>query len=90
MPSLAEVARAIYGAWRLMLFDADGMTFFDLSTGGFWRSFFAAVVVAPLYAVLVVIDLGAREEVFGPKADIEPPSKSITKQIGSRSSLNQG
>ena len=64
MPSLAEVARAIYGAWRLMLFDADGMTFFDLSTGGFWRSFFAAVVVAPLYAVLVVIDLGAREEVF--------------------------
>ena len=61
MPSLAEVARAIYGAWRLMLFDADGMTFFDLSTDGFWRSFFAAVVVAPAYVLFVAVGLASAE-----------------------------
>ena len=57
MPSLAEVARAIYGAWRLMLFDAGGMRHFDLSIDGFWRSFFAAVVVAPAYVLFVMVGL---------------------------------
>ena len=61
MPSPAEVARAIYGAWRLMLFDADGMAFFDTSIDGFWRSFFAAVVVAPAYVLFVAIDLASPE-----------------------------
>ncbi len=67
MPSPAEVARAIYGAWRLMLFDADGMAFFDTSIDGFWRSFFAAVVVAPPYVLFVVIGLTSAEtEVVDP------------------------
>ncbi len=61
MPSLAEVGRAIYGAWRLMLFDADGMAFFDTSIDGFWRSFFAAVVVAPAYVLFVVVNLATAE-----------------------------
>ena len=61
MPKLAEVARAIYGAWRLMLFDAGGMAFFDTSIDGFWRSFFAAVVVAPAYVLFVVIGLSTAE-----------------------------
>ena len=57
MPKLAEVGRAIYGAWRLMLFDAGGMAYLDTSIDGFWRSFFAAVVVAPAYVVFVVTGL---------------------------------
>jgi hypothetical protein len=61
MPSLAEVARAIYGAWRLMLFDPGGMAHFDFSISGYWRSFFAAVVVAPAYVLFVVVGLSAAE-----------------------------
>ncbi len=61
MPSLAEVGRGIYGAWRLMLFDAGGMAYFDTSIDGFWRSFFAAIIVAPAYVVFVAIDLASPE-----------------------------
>ncbi len=53
MPILRDVVAAMYGAWRLMRFDAGGMAWFDLSIPGFWRSFFAAVVAAPFFAVLV-------------------------------------
>ena len=67
MPSVAEVSRAIYGAWRLMLFDASGMAFFDTSIDGFRRSFFAAVVVAPAYVLFVVVGLASAEtEVVDP------------------------
>lgn len=52
MPGLAEIARALYGAYRLARFDPRGLQFFDASLDGFWKSFFAAVLVAPFYAVL--------------------------------------
>jgi hypothetical protein len=52
MPDRKEVLGALYGAYRLAWFDAAGMTFFNLTVEGFWRSFFAAVLVAPAYAVL--------------------------------------
>ena len=56
MPSRREVIAALYGAWRLMRFDASGMNWFDLTPDGFWRSFFAAVPVAPFFALLVYLD----------------------------------
>jgi hypothetical protein len=65
MPDLAYLTRSVYGAWRLARLDPAGMTLFELSIPGFWRSFFAAVVVAPFYVALVVLrfehetDLGA-------------------------------
>jgi len=67
MPGVTEVGRAIYGAWRLMLFDAGGMAYFDTSIDGFWRSFFAAAVVAPAYALFVVVRFTTAEtEVVDP------------------------
>ena len=42
---------ALYGAYRLARFDAGGMRYFDVSIDGFWRSFFAAVLIAPFYLV---------------------------------------
>jgi hypothetical protein len=60
MPSAREVGAALYGAWRLMRFDAGGMAWFDVSITGFWRSFFAAVLVAPGFAVLLVFNLAGR------------------------------
>ena len=60
MPSAREVFAALYGAWRLMRFDAGGMAWFDVSITGFWRSFFAAVLVAPGFAVLLMYNLAGR------------------------------
>lgn len=37
---------------RLARFDAGGIGDFNISVRGFWRSFFAAVLVAPGYAVI--------------------------------------
>ncbi len=62
IPSLKEIVGSVYGAWRLLCFDPDGMRWFDLSTGAFWRSFFAAVLVAPAYAVMMVFDIAIRPE----------------------------
>ena len=55
MITLNEVSSAIYGAWRLAHFDPRGMVHFDLSPGGFWRSFFAAVIVLPAEIILLVV-----------------------------------
>lgn len=59
MPGLNEILRALYGAYRLARFDAGGLAFFDATPGGFWKSFFAAAVVAPLYVVLLAVRLHA-------------------------------
>lgn len=51
MPSLNETVASLYGAWRLARFDPRGLTCFNATPAGFWRSFFAALLVAPLYAI---------------------------------------
>jgi hypothetical protein len=65
IPDQAEVLRSLYGAWRLARADATGMQHFNLSVEGFWRSFFAAIIVAPGYALLVVQRTLDREESYG-------------------------
>ncbi len=60
MPSRREVVAALYGAWRLLRFDAHGFAWFDLTIDGFWRSFFAATLVAPAYLILAALDLTGR------------------------------
>jgi hypothetical protein len=54
MPGLNEIARSVYGAWRLAHFDQSGMYSFNLSIEGFWRSFFAMVLS---FGFLIVRDL---------------------------------
>jgi hypothetical protein len=55
VPGLNEILRSLYGAYRLARFDAGGLTHFDATPGGFWKSFFAAVIVAPLYLILLAV-----------------------------------
>lgn len=55
MPDRAEVWSALYGAYRLAFFDPSGMGYFNLTIEGFWRSFFAAVLVAPGYVLLMAL-----------------------------------
>jgi hypothetical protein len=64
MPDREEVLSALYGAYRLAWLDVAGMTYFNLTVEGFWRSFFAAVLVAPAYAILVGMQLSAEAEDF--------------------------
>jgi hypothetical protein len=66
MPDREEVLSGLYGAYLLAWFDPSGMANFNLTVEGFWRSFFAAVLVAPAYAILVAIQLSAGAEDFNP------------------------
>jgi hypothetical protein len=66
MPNQEEVLRSIYGAYRLAWLDRSGMSQLNLSVEGFWRSFFAAILVAPGYALLVAQDLMIHPEELSP------------------------
>lgn len=44
-----EITRALTGAWRLFVGRPDALRYFDTSTEGFWRSFQAIALVAPIY-----------------------------------------
>ncbi|MDE0335987.1 MAG: hypothetical protein OXI64_13580 [Defluviicoccus sp.] len=63
-----EVARAVYGAWRLALLDRKGLDFFDGTVEAYWNSFYAAAIVAPAYALLLVLRLSEVETRAGPVA----------------------
>ncbi|MDA0675530.1 MAG: hypothetical protein O3A88_04095 [Proteobacteria bacterium] len=53
MNRAAEILAAHYGATRLARFDAQGLRAFNPTVEGFWRSFWAAALVAPFYAILL-------------------------------------
>jgi hypothetical protein len=57
MITVDELSRGLFGAWRLAHLDPRGLSFFDNSIEGFWRSFQAALVAAPGYALLVALKM---------------------------------
>ena len=64
MPLGHEVFLSLYGAWRLARADAGAITLFNNSVAGFWRSFSAALLVAPLYGLLLLVrHQGATQQV---------------------------
>jgi len=48
MPPADDIQRQMLGAWRMMTGRRDGMRLLDLSVDGFWNSFFAIIVAAPV------------------------------------------
>jgi hypothetical protein len=52
MSTPSETLRALYGTWRLAHGDAKALGFFNFSIDGFWRSFLAAAIVFPAFALL--------------------------------------
>ena len=50
-----EIAAGIYGAWRLARGDVGGIGYFNGTRQGFWRSFLAMAIVAPLYASVILL-----------------------------------
>lgn len=63
MPDRKEVWSGLYGAYRLAFLDPSGMGYFNLTIEGFWRSFFAAALVAPGYALLMLLRAAPEEHV---------------------------
>ena len=57
MPTIVEFVYVLRGLGRLVQFDAGGLGYFDRSIEGFWRSFRVALLIAPLYAILIPFDL---------------------------------
>jgi hypothetical protein len=56
-----EVRLALAGTWRLARGDRGGLSCFDRSVEGFWRSFRAAVISYPLYLVLLAMRVSVAE-----------------------------
>jgi hypothetical protein len=46
-----EINSSLTGAWKIFLDRPDALQHFDTSYAGFWRSFQAIFLIAPLYAV---------------------------------------
>ena len=55
MITAREVVTALYGVWRLAHLDETGWQHLDDSVEGFWKSFFAAVLVAPVHVVTLAL-----------------------------------
>jgi hypothetical protein len=53
MSSFSSALRALYGSYRLILFDKSGFSYFDTSVSGFWRSFTAAFLISPFFFTVV-------------------------------------
>jgi hypothetical protein len=59
MPEREEIRRSLLGVYRLARLDSSGLGELDVTVDGFWRSFFAIVLVAPAYALLVMLHFQA-------------------------------
>ncbi len=81
MPSLAEIWRALHGAWRLALLDPRGLSEFDGSRSGGLRSFWAMAFVLPLNIAITAIDE------LGPTSEMLPPHSAAFELVGSMLSV---
>lgn len=61
MITARDISFGLYSAWRFVLLDRGAMQYVDNSIDGFWKSFFAAAIVAPAY-LLIVFFIYARAE----------------------------
>jgi hypothetical protein len=58
MSWLEEISRSLAASFRLLIHDEKALWNFNLTTAGFWRSFVAIIIVAPLYILLSRSSLG--------------------------------
>jgi hypothetical protein len=68
MISRDEIVRSLTAVWLLFLDRRDAIKLFDASIEGFWKSFQAIILVAPIYAVSVVADQQAYVALLPPGA----------------------
>lgn len=51
LPSLQEVRSSAQGSWMMICGRPEGMSYYDLSVEGFWRSFTVLIYVLPFYVL---------------------------------------
>jgi len=51
MITIQELANALYGVWRFMKFDHRAIDYFENSVSAFWKSFLAALFLAPFQVI---------------------------------------
>ena len=56
VPPRDEVALALAGTGQVLLGNRQAMRWFNATVEGFWRSFFAGILVLPIYALLLAMD----------------------------------
>jgi hypothetical protein len=55
MIDVSAAVLGLTGALRLARLDRSGMRYFEPTVDGFWRSFQAAVIAAPIYLLLILL-----------------------------------
>ncbi len=66
MSPAEEIQVSLYASWRLARGDARGLALFNATIEGFWRSFLAMALVAPLFAILLLLRYGHESVSVGP------------------------
>jgi hypothetical protein len=66
MISPAEIIRSLTAVWFLFVDRRDAIRLFDTSIDGFWKSFQAIVLVAPVYALSAIADQQAYLAILEP------------------------
>lgn len=56
------ILRSLNGAWQMVRANPKAMDYFDLSSDGFWKSFWAIGVMLPVYILWVFFNLQADPE----------------------------
>tara|TARA_R110002072_G_scaffold1083_38_gene8895 strand:+ start:835 stop:1413 length:579 start_codon:yes stop_codon:yes gene_type:complete len=66
MVNSRDIAIAIYGAWRFATLDRAATQFFDNTPDALWKSFNAAWLALPAYALLVLLSFAHNPVEAGP------------------------
>ena len=66
MVTMRELSVALYGVWRLAMLDRTAVQFFDNTPSAFWKSFNAAWLALPAYALLVLLSFTQHPVEAGP------------------------
>lgn len=66
MITAPEISRSLFGAWLLARFDRNGAYLFENTPEALWRSFWAAFIAFPAFAVLLLLRSAHVEISVGP------------------------
>ena len=74
MPSLDEILNSLLGSYYLALRNTDGYRFFNNTAEGFWRSFTAIILLAPLIFILSQMELELQVQLAAERNETINPS----------------
>ena len=53
--SLKNIINSLYGAFRLAKGDKTGLLYFNTTHEAFWQSFYALILIAPAFCILLIV-----------------------------------